>query len=267
MVLFPAARREEIVNILKTKDYAEVAYLSQKLSVSEMTIRRDIEKLEAEDRVTKVYGGVRLKRLDEREWENPIEVRKSTNTKEKMAMAEVALNFIEDGDVIAFDASTSALEVSRAMKGKKKVTVVTNNINIAIELSDDADITVILLGGFVRRTSLSVIGSSMTKYLESIFIDKAFISCKALNFHDGVTDSLMDEGEAKQAIIERSSEVFVLADHSKIDTIAFFKICPAEKVDTLITDAYQSFTVKQQKCLDLYEENGVDVIVANPPKQ
>jgi len=267
MVLFPTERREKIVEILKTKDYAEVGYLSQKFSVSEMTIRRDIEKLETEGHVTRVYGGVRLKRLDEREWENPIDVRKSTNALEKMAIAQEALSFIEDGDVIAFDASTSALEVSRAIKNKRKVTVVTNNINIAIELSEDPEITIILLGGFVRRTSLSLIGSSIPKYLESIYIDKAFISCKALNYYDGVTDSLMDEGEAKQAIIKRSSKLFVLADHTKIDTIAFFKICSADKVNTLITDGFKSFTKEQKTCLDLYQESGVDIVIAQPPEK
>ncbi|MGM8364463.1 DeoR/GlpR family DNA-binding transcription regulator [Virgibacillus sp. W0181] len=264
MVLLPTARREEIVNILKTKDYAEISYLSQKFQVSEMTIRRDIEKLEKRNRVKRVYGGVRLKEVTERELERPIDERKSTNTLEKQAIAKKAAAFIEDGDVIAFDASTTAYELSRYIKYKKKVTVVTNNINIAVELSDDPEITVILLGGFVRRTSLSLIGSSLSKYLESIFIDKAFISCKALNFTDGITDSLMDEGEAKQAIIERSNKLFIVADHSKLDTIAFFKICPAKRVDSLITDSFIPLTDSQKACLDQYKDNGVDLIIAEP---
>lgn len=262
MVLLPTDRREAIVDILKTKDYAEISYLSQKFQVSEMTIRRDIEKLEAENKVSRVYGGVRLKEMGDREFEDPIEERKSTNTKEKQAIAKEAVKFIQDGDVIAFDASTSAYELSRMVKYNKSVTVVTNNINIAVELSDDPEITVILLGGFVRRTSLSLIGSSIPKYLESIYIDKAFISCKALNFEDGVTDSLMDEGEAKQAIIHRSNQLFMLADHSKIDTLAFFKICPASRIDTLITDSFAPFSKGQKACLDLYRENGINVVVA-----
>ncbi|MGM8212411.1 DeoR/GlpR family DNA-binding transcription regulator [Virgibacillus sp. W0430] len=264
MVLLPTARREEIINILKTKDYAEISYLSQRFQVSEMTIRRDIEKLEKKDKVKRVYGGVRLKEIGERELESPIDERKSTNTREKQAIAKEAAAYIKDGDVIAFDASTTAYELSRYIKFKKKVTVVTNNINIAVELSDDPEITVILLGGFVRRTSLSLIGSSLSKYLESIFIDKAFISCKALNFSDGITDSLMDEGEAKQAIIKRSNQLFILADHSKIDTIAFFKICPADRVDALITDAFVPLTDGQKSCLELYRESGIDLIIAEP---
>lgn len=262
MVILPEERREQIIEILKTKDYAEIPYLSETFKVSEMTIRRDIDKLEKENRVTRVYGGVRLKALHDREWESPIEIRKSTNSEAKQLISKEALKFVEDGDVIAFDASTTALEFSRLIKFNRKVTVVTNNLNIAIELAEDPEIPVILLGGFVRRTSLSVIGSGMAKYLESINIDKAFISCKSFNFPDGVTDFLMDEGEAKQAIIKRSNQIFLLADQSKIDTISFFKICDAGQIDCLITDRLMEHTEQQKECLRQYEETGVRVIVA-----
>lgn len=260
--MFPEERREKIIDILKTKDYAEFQYLSEKFNVSEMTIRRDIDKLDKENRVTRVYGGVRLKALSDREWESPIEIRKVTNSLAKRMISKEAINFINDGDVIAFDASTTALELSRFIKFERKVTVVTNNLNIAIELAEDPDIPVILLGGFVRRTSLSVIGSGMSKYLESINIDKAFISCKSFNYSDGVTDFLMDEGEAKQAIIKRSAEIFLLADQSKINTIAFFKICDAQQIDFLITDNSVEHTPEQQECLRQYEDIGVHVVVA-----
>lgn len=260
----PSARRKKIVDILKTKDYAEISYLSQKFQVSEMTIRRDIERLEKENSVSKVYGGVRLKELDEREFEDPVEERKIKYAMEKHAIAKEALNFIEDGDVIAFDASTTAFELSRVIKFKKTVTVVTNNVNIAIELSDDSDITVILLGGFLRKTSLSLTGSAIPKFLESIYIDKAFLSSKALNYNNGVTDSLMDEGEAKQAIIERTNQLFLLADHSKINTVAFFKVCSAKQIDTLITDSFGTFEEEQLETLKLFEVNGINLIIAEP---
>ena len=262
MIILPEERRERIIEILKTKDYAEIPYLSETFNVSEMTIRRDIDKLEKDDRVIKVYGGVRLKVLSEREWESPIEIRKSTNSLAKQMISREALKLINDGDVIAFDASTTALELSRMLKFERKVTVVTNNLNIAIELAEDPEIPIILLGGFIRRTSLSVIGSGMNKYLESINIDKAFISCKSFNFTDGVTDFLMDEGEAKQAIIKRSNEVFLLADTSKINTIAFFKICDSKQIDYVITDNLISHTQEQKDCLKQYQESGAHVIVA-----
>ncbi|WP_054951666.1 DeoR/GlpR family DNA-binding transcription regulator [Numidum massiliense] len=265
MSKLPERRRQEILDILETTDYAEFSFLSERFSVSEMTIRRDIDKLEDEGKIIRVYGGVRLK--EKRVYDGLLEDRLRTHVNEKKKIAYEALQLIEDGDVVAFDASTTALELSRLIKFKKKVTVITNNISITVELSADPEITVILLGGFLRRGSLSLIGSSMQHYLQSLYIDKAFISCKALDFTEGVTDSAIDEGEAKQAIIERSNKVYVLADHSKIGTLAFFKICPAERIDGIITDQEQPFTERQRQCLADFRANGVEVIMAPPPKE
>lgn len=260
MNFLPDNRRNEIINILKLKEYAEISYLSQKFNVSEMTIRRDIEKLEKEGKVLKVYGGVRLKEI--LEFEGSIDERKVINSEAKKAIANKAVNFIEDGDVIAFDASTTAIELSMKIKYRKKVTVVTNNVTIAVHLADDPNITIILLGGFLRRASLSLTGTMLPKCLESIYIDKAFISAKSLNFSDGLTDTLMDEGEAKQALISRTNKLFALIDHSKIDTLAFFKICPAERIDTLITDMVKPLSKNQIDCLNAFRNNGVEVIIA-----
>lgn len=119
MNFLPDNRRNEIINILKLKEYAEISYLSQKFNVSEMTIRRDIEKLEKEGKVLKVYGGVRLKEI--LEFEGSIDERKVINSEAKKAIANKAVNFIEDGDVIAFDASTTAIELSMKIKYRKKL--------------------------------------------------------------------------------------------------------------------------------------------------
>lgn len=187
----PFVRRKKIIEILGQNDYADVSYLSELFSVSEMTIRRDLEKLEKEDEVIRVYGGAKLK--TKRVYEGPIKERLNVNKQEKMTIAKVAAEMIEDGDVIALDASTTALEVSKQIKNKSKLTVITNNISIAIELSNAPSITVILLGGFLRAKSLSLVGASLRKLLESLYIDKAFISSKALNFNEGLTDATIEE--------------------------------------------------------------------------
>ncbi len=187
--------------------------------------------------------------------------------KEKMALATKAAELIEDGDVIAFDASTTALEVSKLIKEKKKLTVLTNNISISIELSDAPDITVILLGGVVRGKSLSLVGASIAKSLESIFIDKAFISSKALNHKEGLTDATIEEGEAKQAMIEKANQVYVIVDRTKLGKLAFFQVCSNEKIDRIITDQLEPFTEEQEKCLVDYRKQGIDVIVADKESQ
>ncbi|MEW5785716.1 MAG: DeoR/GlpR family DNA-binding transcription regulator [Bacillota bacterium] len=256
----PYLRRKKIIDILGHNQYADVSNLSNLFNVSEMTIRRDLEKLEKEGEVIRIYGGAQLK--TKKSYEGTIEERLNVNKSEKAALAKKAAGLIEDGDVISFDASTTALEISKLIKTKKKLTVITNNISIAIELSDATDITVILLGGFLRRISLSLVGAAQRKVLESMYIDKAFISSKALSLEQGLTDATVEEGEAKQAMIERSNKVFVVVDRTKLGKVAFFQVCGKETIDKIITDSLEPFTREQEKCVNGFRELGVEVIIA-----
>lgn len=256
----PSNRRKQIIDILEKTDYAEVTYLSKVFDVSEMTIRRDIDRLEKDNEVIRVHGGVKLK--TKRLYEASIEERLNHNRAEKIAIARVAAELINDGDVVAFDASTSALEVSKLIKDKEKLTVVTNNISIAIELSDTPGIAVILLGGFLRDRSLSLVGAPIKRFLESIHIDKAFFSAKALNFDAGLTDSTIDEGEAKQAMIAKTTELTVIADRSKLGIVSFFEICGKDCIDRIITDQLDAFTPQQQECVENYRSYGTEVVIA-----
>ncbi|WP_439743671.1 DeoR/GlpR family DNA-binding transcription regulator [Bacillus pseudomycoides] len=257
----PVERRNKIIEILEQREHVEVSYLSDAFQVSLMTIRRDLEKLEKDGKVIRMYGGVKLK--TKRVYEYSMEERLNSNKREKLAIAREAARLIEDGDVVAFDASTTALEVSKLIKDRKDVTVVTNNLSIAIELADVPDIVVIVLGGFLRGKSLSVMGASLKQYLERIYIDKAFISSKALSFHEGLTDTAIDEGEAKQAMLSKSNEVIVLADHTKLGKVAFYKVCDKQGITKIITDELIPLTPLQQECINSYKEYGTPIILAN----
>ncbi|MGG3528085.1 DeoR family transcriptional regulator [Bacillus pseudomycoides] len=257
----PVERRNKIIEILEQREHVEVSYLSDAFQVSLMTIRRDLEKLEKDGKVIRMYGGVKLK--TKRVYEYSMEERLNSNKREKLAIAHEAARLIEDGDVVAFDASTTALEVSKLIKDRKDVTVVTNNLSIAIELADVPEIVVIVLGGFLRGKSLSVMGASLKQYLETIYIDKAFISSKALSFHEGLTDTAIDEGEAKQAMLSKSNEVIVLADHTKLGKVAFYKVCDKQGITKIITDELIPLTPMQQECINSYKEYGTPIILAN----
>jgi len=257
----PVERRNKIIEILEQREHVEVSYLSDAFQVSLMTIRRDLEKLEKDGKVIRMYGGVKLK--IKRVYEYSMEERLNSNKQEKLVIAREAARLIEDGDVVAFDASTTALEVSKLIKDRKDVTVVTNNLSIAIELADVPDIVVIVLGGFLRGKSLSVMGASLKQYLERIYIDKAFISSKALSFHEGLTDTAIDEGEAKQAMLSKSNEVIVLADHTKLGKVAFYKVCDKQGITKIITDELIPLTPLQQECINSYKEYGTPIILAN----
>ena len=113
----------------------------------------------------------------------------------------------------------------------------------------------------MRGKSLSLVGASIRKALESIYIDKVILSSKALNDTEGLTDATMEEGEVKQAMIEKANQVYVIADHTKIGKLAFFQVCEPERIDKVITDRLKPLKPEQEQCLEHLREKGVDVII------
>ena len=261
----PDMRTEKIMDILAKHSFAGVVSLSDALNVSEMTVRRDLSRLEKSGDIARVYGGAKLKTKSI--YEETIEERLHKNIEEKKVIAAEAAKFIEDGDIIALDGSTTGLEVCKRIKGREQLTVVTNNISIAIELSRKTNITIILAGGIVRKSALSLIGTPVSEMLSSICVDKAFISAKALSFERGLTDVTIDEGEAKKAMIRSAKKTFVIIDHTKIDEVAFFHVCDYKKIDTIITDGLYPFTKLQEKCLQNFSRKRIEVIIARKQKK
>lgn len=260
MAKIPYIRQQEIIKILSENKVEDITSLSKILGVSEMTIRRDLDKLEKGGDVIRIYGGAKIRTKNV--YEPSIGERLTQNIREKKAIGMKAAEFIEDGDVVAFDASTTALEVANNIKNHKELTVITNSIALAIELSENKDITIILLGGIVRKSSLSLVGSWLPKMLKHINIDKFFISSSALSFEEGLTDATIEEVEAKKAIINRSAEVFVIVDHTKINKVSAFHVCNYKIIDKIIIDGLVEFTKEQKQCLKKFEEKNVGVIIA-----
>jgi len=260
MVKIPYVRQQEIIKILSENKVENITSLGKILGVSEMTIRRDLDKLEKVGDVIRVYGGAKIRTKNV--YDPSIGERLMQNIKEKKAIGIKAAEFIEDGDVIAFDASTTALEVANNIKNRKELTVITNNIALSIELSESKDIAIMLLGGMVRKSSLSLVGSWLSKMLKYINIDKFFVSSTALSFEEGLTDATVEEVEAKKVIIDRSAKIFIIADHTKINKVSAFHVCNYKIIDKIITDGLVEFTKEQKKCLKKFEEKNVDVIIA-----
>lgn len=261
VAISPYMRRQEIINLLQKNSFVEITYLSNYFTVSEMTIRRDLDKLEEDGEIIRLHGGAKLNTKSI--YEATLEERSNKNILEKQAVATKAAELVEDGDVIALDASSTALEVSKKIKEKKKLVVVTNNISVAKELSECKDHTIILLGGIVRKKSLSLVGPHVKNMLSSIYIDKAFISSKALSFKAGLTDATIDEGEVKKAMIENSKNVYIIVDHTKINETAFYQVCDYKVMNKIITDDLGTLTEEQEACLHCFKNEGIEVIIGS----
>lgn len=212
-----------------------VPELAKLFNVTEETIRRDLEKLEKEGFLKRTYGGAVL--VENYNVDIPFEFRNVTNIEGKKQIALTLIKYIEDGDTLVMDSSTSALQVAKLLKTKKKITVITNSEQIINELKVFEDnIKVISTGGTLRNRSLSLVGPIAENTLKSLNANKAIISCKGFDIEKGFTESNELEAQVKKIMIEIADQVFMIADHTKMNKTALVNIATLDDVDFIFTD-------------------------------
>lgn len=227
-------RRNLILEKLQEEKRVVVSELSQQFNVSEETIRRDLEKMEAEGIATKSYGGAVLN--ENTNIDMPFNVRNKVNVVGKQKIAELAAELIHDGDHIVLDASTTAVFIAKAIKDKENLTVITNSIEIIIELSDVSDWNIICSGGSLKEGYLALVGPKTVDGLSCFYADKAIFSCKGIEMEKGLTDGSEMFSQAKQAMMKSAKKSVLAIDSSKFDKIAFSKLSDIDKIDIVITD-------------------------------
>lgn len=227
-------RRNSILEKLQEEKRVVVNELSQQFGVSEETIRRDLEKLEKEGLATKSYGGAVLN--DSTSIDMPFNVRKKANTAGKQKVAELIASIIHDGDHIMLDASSTSVFIAKAIKDKSNLTVITNSIEILIELSDVSDWNIICSGGSLREGYLALIGPKTVEGLTRFNVDKAFFSCKGIDMQKGITDGNEMFSQVKQIMMDSAKETILAVDSSKFDKVAFSKLCDLKEMSAVYTD-------------------------------
>lgn len=247
-------RKNEILATLQKEQRVLVAELSKKYNVTEETIRRDLEKLEKEGFVKKTYGGAVLN--TNTSLDLPLRIREKTNKKEKLIISKMVSNLIEDGDSIMLDSSSTSLMIARNLKQLKNITVITNSVEVLIELAGSKGVNVISTGGTLRYSSLSLVGKNAEKTLKNFYVDKAILSCKGIDLEKGITESNEAEAEVKNAMRACAKTTILAIDSSKFDNISFVKVTALTKGDIVVTDKAVS-----DKWLQHFEKNGVQLIV------
>ncbi len=246
-------RRNLILEKLQDEKRVVVSELSQQFGVSEETIRRDLEKLEKEGLATKSYGGAVLN--ESTSIDMPFNVRKKANTAGKQKVAELVAQLIHDGDHIILDASSTSVFIAKAIKDKSNLTVITNSIEILIELSDVSDWNIICSGGSLREGYLALVGPKTTDGFGSFNADKAFFSCKGLDMDKGITDGNEMFSQVKQVMMRSARESILAVDSSKFDRIAFSKLCDLRDMSAIVTDKKPD-----EKWLAYFEKNRINCI-------
>lgn len=232
--MLAAERRNLILGKLQIEKRVVVSQLSQLYEVSEETIRRDLEKLEKEGYATKSYGGAVVN--ENVGIELPFNVRKNQNVVGKQRMAEIAASLVGEGEHIFLDASTTAVFVARALKGKKHLTVITNSVEILLELSDVTGWNIISTGGMLEERYLAFLGSRTEDAIRSYYVDKVLFSCKALDSRRGMMESHETIASTKKTMIECGRRKILVAENKKFGRTAFSVVGSLRDVGMVITD-------------------------------
>ncbi|GAA4057755.1 DeoR/GlpR family DNA-binding transcription regulator [Amphibacillus indicireducens] len=225
-------RHQRIIEQLEEKRIVRVSELSKKFSVTEETIRRDLEKLEKEGYLTRSHGGAVFNEMVKNQ-EIPFAEREITNISKKKLIAQMSVRHVDESDTILLDASSTAWYMAKILPNMP-LTVVTNSIKVAATLSEKDQITVICTGGTLLNKSLSFVGSLTIQALDQYFVNKAFISCKGLDLEQGFTESNEQQALVKRKMLERSRQTFLMLDDSKIDVQAFAKVAHLQAADYLL---------------------------------
>jgi len=255
--MFAPERRKIILEKLNEKQRVTIKELSKEIKVSEATLRTDLTKMEEDGLLQRTHGGAML--AENLDTEISFSTRERKNKNEKYSIAKKAVELISDGQCITLDASSTALELARILKEMQiRLTVVTSGINTALELHDHPDITVILLGGIVKRNSYSLEGSLGINILNQINIDLMFTSANGFSFESGLTDFSVYEVELKKAMVNASKKVVALLDHSKINKNSIASFASLNQIDTLITN----YVMQDSEIKKLKEQNIKTIVVS-----
>ncbi|HSP87537.1 MAG TPA: transcriptional repressor AgaR [Ignavibacteriaceae bacterium] len=227
-------RRVEILDLVNSQGQVAVNNLSKRFNVSEVTIRNDLSHLEKKGLLIKSRGGgLKTQRVG---IDQELNEKAKINSKEKQAIGKKAAEIIKDDDTIIIDSGTTTDEIAKNLGEIKNLTVITNALNVASRLIRD-EIKVILLGGILRNTSLSLIGSIAENSIKNFYCDKCFIGVDGIDSQFGIFTPNPEEAHLNKMMIESSKEVIVVTDSSKFKRRSFAFIAPIFKVNTVITDS------------------------------
>ncbi|MGN6495426.1 MAG: transcriptional repressor AgaR [Agriterribacter sp.] len=248
-------RRVLILNKLEAEGQVDVLSLSKELNVTEVTIRNDLKRLEQKNALIRARGGAfKMERVGT---DFALSDKNKQHNEQKKRIGKAAASLIEEGDTIILDSGTTTLEIAKNLADIGELTVITNALNIANQLAEYPKVNVIIPGGFLRKNSLSLIGSTAEESFKNYFCDKLFLAVDGFSISHGLSTPNVEEAHLNRMMMSISKQVIVVADSSKFHKRSFAFIAPIADTDVLITDS--GIPAEDQKKL---EGAGIQVIIA-----
>jgi DeoR/GlpR family transcriptional regulator of sugar metabolism len=241
--MLAAERHIRILDHLKSAGVVRVNDLADSLGVAPETVRRDLERLEKAGKLNRQHGGASLPDL--LTVDSPFTERRTQLVKEKMQIARAALAFVEEGDTVLIDGSTTLLYFARLLPDIP-ITVITISYHAIAELAPRRKIVSMLLGGTLHQPSMCFFGPAAQKQLLSYHVDKAFMSCRSVNLPQGAADANEVHAGMKELMFHQAGKRFLLADHAKFGRKSLVRIAAVGDFECLITDDGLSRKMRQQ---------------------
>lgn len=231
-----AERQQEIISIIPYNGYIMVKDLSARFDVTEETIRRDLQSIcERCSTIKKVHGGVY--RTTDDDLATPQTFRNVLLTAEKTRFGEYSTSLLASGETVMLDSSTTSTYIAKAIKEKKlKLLIITNSIQIAEVFQDDEDVNVVIVGGKLRKTNGSLIGSHAIDMITRYCADYCFISPSSIDKEYGLTDNSEEEALVRECMIKNSKKRILVADNTKFGRANPHKIASIDIFDRVVTD-------------------------------
>ena len=251
--MFAEERRLKIAEMINRGDSVKVAQLSREFGVSESTIRRDLNELEKFGLITRTHGGAVSTQINK--LEATFNEKQDKYLEEKQKIGKIAAQQIQDGDTIIIDSGTTTWHIAKYIEAKN-ITIITNSIALANELSNREDIQLINTGGIIRSNTKAQVGSIAEKTIRQFRVDKTFIGANGVSLKSGITTPTLQEAEVKQAMIDVANKVYLLVDESKFEQVYFSWICDMEDMDYIITNRERPEDEMAQ-----YKNLGVNILV------
>ncbi len=238
-------RRTLIAQRVLQQGEVDYASLAIEFSVSEMTIRRDIEQLEDENLVRRVVGGAIS--LVGKANEPSFAARASVAAVEKAHLAHAAVGLLQPHETVILDSGSTVLAVARALRGRNLgLTVVTPSLLVAMELADEPDTTVLVTGGKVRPGELSLIGSEAEDAFLRYNCDVYIMGVAGVDADHGASEYHREEGAVKRYAVRAADRVIAVVDKSKLGRVQLINVARANEVDAIVTDADDDHPAVQQ---------------------
>jgi DeoR/GlpR family transcriptional regulator of sugar metabolism len=233
--LSQSERMEHVLRLLETRDYVQVAELSQAFAVSEVTVRSDLTELARQGLVARIRGGVRA--LQHGQSEVGFDLRLRLEVDRKRAIARAAAAMVDEGEAVALDASTTAYYLALELRSKRELVVVTNGLLVATALADAPGITVLVTGGMLRLSAMSLVGDFGADVLRTTRINKGFLGARGLSLSRGLMDLNPDEVRIKQEMADACEQVYGIFDGTKWHRSALLAFISVEELAGIITDS------------------------------